>query len=118
MLKLTNCLQVKATNVLLPIVFKAGLLPYLRLAITGTNRDTLIRHKEAIIVCEESGHVSSSCNVMLTTPKANIVVKSIVLVTTKSTLTCTNCGKIGHTLETCHNRKKRYQLYQPPQLSL
>jgi hypothetical protein len=25
---------------------------------------------------------------------------------TKSTLTCTNCGKIGHSVETCHNKKK------------
>jgi hypothetical protein len=115
MLKLTNCLHVKVTNVFLPTVFKASLLPYLRLTLVGTKKNTLIRHKQAIVVCEESGHVSSNYNAMLTTLKANIVVKSIVLVvTTKSTLTCTNCGKIGHTLKTCHNRKKRYQLYQPP----
>ncbi len=24
----------------------------------------------------------------------------------KSTLTCPNCGKIGHSMETCHSRKK------------
>jgi hypothetical protein len=24
----------------------------------------------------------------------------------KSALTCTNCGKTGHSVETCHNRKK------------
>ncbi len=46
-------------------------------------------------------------NVLLTTPKVNIVAKPIVtIVTTKLSLTCTNCGKIGHTLEICHNRKK------------
>jgi uncharacterized Zn finger protein len=72
------------------------------------NRDTLIGHKEAIIVCEESGHVSLNYNVLLTTPKANIIVKSIVLfVIAKSTLTCINCGKIGHTLKTYHNRKRK-----------
>jgi hypothetical protein len=27
------------------------------------------------------------------------------IVTTKSSSTCTNCGKIGHTFETCHNKK-------------
>jgi hypothetical protein len=47
-----------------------------------------------------------SYNVLLTTPEVNIVAKHIVpIVTTKSLLTYTNCGKIGHTLETCHNRK-------------
>jgi hypothetical protein len=67
-------------------------------------RDILIGHKEAFVVCQEKGHVSLSYNVLLTTPKANIVVKRVVfVVTTKSLLTYTNCGKIGHTLETCHN---------------
>jgi hypothetical protein len=46
-------------------------------------------------------------NALLTTPKANVRIKPIVLVvTTKSTLTCTNCGKIGHLVETCRNIKK------------
>ncbi len=71
-------------------------------------KDTLIEHNEAIIVCEEKGHVSYNYNVLLTTPKANIVIKHVILiVTTKSTLTCTNCGKTCHTLKTCHNRKKK-----------
>jgi hypothetical protein len=29
----------------------------------------------------------------------------VPVVTAKSTLTCTNCGKTGHLMETCHNRK-------------
>jgi hypothetical protein len=46
-------------------------------------------------------------NVLLTTLEANARVKPIVYaMITKSTLTCTNCGKIGHSMETCHNRKK------------
>jgi hypothetical protein len=45
-------------------------------------QDTLIEHKEATIVCEESGLVSLSYNVLLAIPKANIVVKPIVYVTT------------------------------------
>jgi predicted RNA-binding Zn-ribbon protein involved in translation (DUF1610 family) len=82
-------------------------------------KDTLIEHKEVAIVCEESGHVSLNYNGLLTTPEANIVVKLVVpVVTTKLTFTCTNCGKTGHSIETCHNKKKRYQLCQLLQLSL
>jgi hypothetical protein len=40
--------------------------------------NTLTEHKEAAIICEESGPINLSYNVLLTTPKANIVVKPIV----------------------------------------
>jgi hypothetical protein len=50
-----------------------------------------------------------SYNILLTTLKVNARVKFVVpTVTTKSTLTCTNCGKINHLVETYHNRKKKY----------
>ncbi len=66
----------------------------------------MIEHKETIVACEESGHVSLSYNVILTTQKSNIIIKPIILVvTTKSALTSINYGKIGHSIETCHNRK-------------
>jgi len=108
LLKLTNYLHAKTTNVFLNIVFRVGLLPYLKLTIVGMKRDTLIEHKEAIVVCEENGPISMSYNVLLTTPDINTVAKpTIHVVTTKSTSTCTNCGKTNHTLGTCHNRKKR-----------
>ncbi len=43
---------------------------------------------------------------LLTTLEINVGVKPMVpVVTAKSTLTCTNCGKTGHLMETCHNRK-------------
>ncbi len=107
LLKLTNYLQVRTTNVFLTTVFRAGLLPYLKLTTTRMKRDTLIEHKEVVVVCEENGPVSLSFNVLLTTPETNTVVKPIIpVVIVKSALTCTNCGKTGHTLETCHNRKK------------
>jgi hypothetical protein len=71
-------------------------------------KNTLIEHKEAIVVCEESGHVSMNYNALLTTLQVNAIVKHVVhVVTTKSTLTCTNCGKIGHSMETYHNRKRK-----------
>jgi hypothetical protein len=74
-------------------------------------KNTLIKHNEAVVVSKESGHVSLNYNALLTTPEANIVVKPIIpIVTAKSTLTCTNCGKIGHSMETNHKRKKSYQL--------
>jgi hypothetical protein len=68
--------------------------------------NALIKHKEAIVVCDESGLVSMSYNVLLTTQEANVGVKHIIfIVTIKSTLTYTNCGKTGHFVEICHDRK-------------
>jgi hypothetical protein len=51
LLKLTNFLKVRTTNVFLTTIFKEGLLPYLILVIVGMKRDTLTEHKEATIVC-------------------------------------------------------------------
>jgi len=70
-------------------------------------RNSLIEHKEVVVVCEESGPINLSYNVLLTTPEVNTIIKPIILVvTTKSTLTYTNCDKTGHLVETCHNKKK------------
>jgi hypothetical protein len=91
----------------LTIVFRVGLLPYLRLAIACMKRNTFIEHKEAILVCEENRLVSMSYNILLTTSKGNARDKFVILTTTiKSTLTCTDYGKTGHSVETCHNRKR------------
>jgi hypothetical protein len=40
-------------------------------------RGTLIEHKEIAVICEESGLISLSYNVLLTTLKAIIIVKPI-----------------------------------------
>jgi hypothetical protein len=79
-------------------------------------KDTLIEHKEATIVHEESGRVSLSYNALLTTLEANTIAKLVVLVViAKSSLTCINCGKIGRIhLRHVITRKKRYYLYQLP----
>jgi hypothetical protein len=107
LLKLVNCLHVRAIYVFLTTIFRASLLPYLKLAIAGMKINTLIKHKEVTILCEESGLVSLSYNVLLTTRVVNVVVKSIVLIIiVKSTLTYTNCGKMDHLVETCHNKKR------------
>jgi hypothetical protein len=78
LLKLTNCLHVRTTNVFITIIFKACLLPYLKLTITSVKRNTLIEHEGIVVVCEESELVNLSYNVLLTTPKANIVVKVVI----------------------------------------
>jgi len=73
--------------------------------------NTLIEHKESAIICKENGLVSLSYNVLLITIEANAIVKHVVLtITAKSTLTCTNCGKTGHSVETCENTKKEVLL--------
>jgi hypothetical protein len=71
-------------------------------------RNHLIEHKEAIIVCEENGPISMSCNALLTTLDVNVGVKHVVhVVIVKSTLTCINCGKTGHLVESYHKRKRK-----------
>jgi hypothetical protein len=72
MLKIINYLYVKTTNVCFTTTFKASLLPYLISTTTGMKRKTLIEHKEVVIVCEESGPISMSYNVLLTTLEANV----------------------------------------------
>ncbi len=80
LLKVTNCLQVRATNVFLTTIFRAGLLLYLRLATIHMRINTLIEHKEVVVVCEERGPINMSYNVLLTTLEVNARVKPIVLV--------------------------------------
>jgi hypothetical protein len=74
-------------------IFRVGLLPYLRVVIASMKKVTLIEHKEVVVIWEESGPISLIYNVLLTTPKANTMVKPIVHVIDKPTLTYTNCGK-------------------------
>jgi hypothetical protein len=112
-LKLANYLQVRATNVILTTVFKAGLVPYIRLATTSVKRNILIEHKKTTIVCEESGTVSLSYNDLVNTLEVNTVVKPVIpIVTIKSTLTCANYGKTSHSVETCHNKKRKLPMCQ------
>jgi hypothetical protein len=76
----------------------------------GMTIDTLIEHKEAIVVCEENGLISLNYNVLLTTPKTNIIANpTILVVITKSSLTCTDCGKHVIPLSYVITKKKKYQ---------
>jgi hypothetical protein len=45
---------------------------------TRMKRDTLIEHKEAVVICEESGLVSLIYNALLTTLDANIITKPML----------------------------------------
>jgi len=67
LIEIANCLQVKTTNVFLIVVFRIWLLPYLGLTTTIMKQDTLIEHKEVIVVCDyESGPINLSYNVLAT----------------------------------------------------
>jgi hypothetical protein len=101
MLKLTNYLHVRGTYVFSHHCFQGKFIT------PSMKKDTLIEHKETILICEENGHVSLSYNDLLTTLEANIVIEPVVRIAiAKSSLTCTNYGKIGHSLKTYHNREK------------
>jgi hypothetical protein len=81
----SNCLQVKTTNGFLTTIFKISLLSYLKLTTTNMMGNTLIKHKEIIVPCEESGFVGLNYNVLLSTLEANIIFKPLVpIITTKS----------------------------------
>ncbi len=47
--------------------------PYLRLAIIGMMKDTFIKHKENVMICEESGPVIANYNVLITQLKSKPV---------------------------------------------
>jgi hypothetical protein len=64
LLKVVNCLQVKTINVLLTIIFKTSLQPYLILATIGMAKDAFIKHKE-VVICEESGPVIENYNALI-----------------------------------------------------
>jgi hypothetical protein len=65
-IEIVNCLQVKTIDVFLTIVFRIGLLPYLRLTTTGMKQDTLIEYKEVVVCDQESGHVNLNYNALTT----------------------------------------------------
>jgi hypothetical protein len=92
LLKLANYLQMKAIDVFLTIIFKSSLHSYLRLA-TSMTRNTLIKHKEVVMIYEESGLITINYNALITQPKSKLVAQPIISYTiTRQRLTCSNCG--------------------------
>jgi hypothetical protein len=79
------------------MIFKVGLQPYLKLATSGMTRDTFIKHKEVVMICEESELVITNYNVLLTQPESKLIAQPIInYIMTKQPLTCSNYGKTGH----------------------
>jgi hypothetical protein len=63
-------------------------------------RDTLIKHKEIVMIFEESGLVIANYNVLIIQLESKPVAHPIVIyTTTRQQLTGSNCGK------TCHAKK-------------
>jgi len=92
LLKLDNYLQMKAIDVFLTTIFKSSLHSYFRLA-TSMTRDTLIKHKEVVMIYEESGLIIANYNALITQPKSKLVAQPIISYTiTRQRLTCSNCG--------------------------
>jgi hypothetical protein len=58
----------KAINVFLTIIFRSSLQPYFKLATKGMTRDTFIKHKEVVVICEESGLVMANFNALINQP--------------------------------------------------
>ncbi len=73
LLKLANYLQVKTTNVFSTNIFKSSLQWYLRLATIDMMRDTLIKHKEPTLICEESGPNIANYNVLIIQLESKLV---------------------------------------------
>jgi hypothetical protein len=73
LLKFAKCLQVKAINVFLITNFKTSLQPYFKLATIGMTRDTLIKHKEFVMIYEESRPIITNYNVLLTQLESKLV---------------------------------------------
>jgi len=72
LLKFVNCLQMKATNVFFTTIFRASLQPYLRLAIVGMTRDAFIKHKEDVVIYEESRPIITNYNILIIHPRVQI----------------------------------------------
>jgi len=53
-LKLVNCLQNKADDSLLTIFLRASLVPYWRVATPSMKPNSLFKHKEVVVTCEEN----------------------------------------------------------------
>ncbi len=59
------------------------------------------------MIYEENGLVIANYNTLITQLKSKPIAQPIVTYTiVKQQFTYSNYGKIGHAIETCHNRKK------------
>jgi hypothetical protein len=60
-------------------------------------RDTLIKHKETTMICEESGSIIVNYNALIIQPEFKPKSKPIITYTiVRQQLTCSNNGKTSH----------------------
>jgi hypothetical protein len=67
--------------VFLTTIFKASLQPYLRSA-TSMAKNTLIKHKEATVICEKNGPVITNCKALTIHLESKPIAQPIVTYTT------------------------------------
>ncbi len=72
----------KATNVFLVIIFKTCLQPYLKLVTIGMTRYSFIKHKEVIVIYEESGLIMENYNILIINLEFKLIAQPIVIYTT------------------------------------
>jgi hypothetical protein len=90
------------------IVSKVGFQPYLRLDTLGLARDTFIKHKEVVMIYEESGLVIANCNALIIHPKSKPIAQLVfAYITIKQWLTYSNCGKTSHAKGNLSQQEKR-----------
>jgi hypothetical protein len=64
-LKLVNCLQHTADDNLLTIFFRVDLVPYLKVAAHIMKPNSLFKHKEVVVTCEENMGDPTKCQKLL-----------------------------------------------------
>ncbi len=70
---------IKAIDVFLTMTFWTSLHPHVHLVLTTCmTRNTLIKHKEDVVICEESGLVITNYNVLLTQQESKLVAQPMV----------------------------------------
>ncbi len=77
--------------------------PYLKLT-TSMTINTFIKHNESTLIYEKNGLIIANYNALIIQLESKPIARPIVhYIMTKQPLTYSNCGKIGHAKETCHN---------------
>jgi hypothetical protein len=97
-LKLANYFHHQINDNLQITFFRTSLQPYLRITTVGMKRDTLFKHKEATITCEESmGDINEYWKLLepLTKQEKTSRRRKICVI-------CGQCNKLGHSKEHCH----------------
>jgi len=70
---------VKAIDVFLTTIFRASLQPYFRLTIINMARNTPIKHKEIVVIYEESGPVVANYKVLIIELAFKLIAQPIII---------------------------------------